>query len=64
MKIEFIQSVHYVLDKLFIFYRIDNRKEGKEERRKEEREGRTGAELKTRAFLNDHTTDLGRLPPD
>lgn len=48
-----------MLNKHFIFYRPDNRVEGK----KGGRERGTGAEQKTRAFLSDHTTDLGRLPP-
>lgn len=38
------------------FYKIDDRKE--------KREGGTGTEMKTRAFLDDHITDFGRLPLD
>lgn len=47
-----------------IFYKIDNRKEKREEGRKGGMEGRTGTERKTRAFLDDHITDFGRLPLD
>ena len=36
-----------MLDKHFIFYRIGNRKEGKEERREATREGGTGTEQNT-----------------
>lgn len=55
-----LYKVYSVCSMNVIFYKIDDGKE----KREGGRDGGTGTERKTRAFLHDHITDFGRLPLD